>query len=93
MIAIDSIDSESCSYTVWWCPTVPLAVLPIHAAGLYGIKEAFGSKLSDFVISSCARVDRPHPRVPKTIHRRRSEFLSLRSLSQRSPAQTTSLEP
>ncbi|KAJ7893570.1 CHAT domain-containing protein, partial [Mycena leptocephala] len=37
---------------IWWCPTGPLAFLPIHAAGLYGANEVFGSKLSDFVISS-----------------------------------------
>ncbi|KAJ7835801.1 hypothetical protein B0H13DRAFT_2240057 [Mycena leptocephala] len=37
---------------IWWCPTGPLSFLPIHAAGLYGDNEAFGSKLSDFVISS-----------------------------------------
>lgn len=37
---------------IWWCPTGPLAFLPIHAAGVYGENEAFGSKLSDFVISS-----------------------------------------
>ncbi|KAJ6552402.1 hypothetical protein DFH09DRAFT_925115, partial [Mycena vulgaris] len=36
------------------CPTGPLAFLPIHAAGLYGKDDAFGSKLSDFVISSYA---------------------------------------
>ncbi|KAF7358386.1 hypothetical protein MVEN_00888700 [Mycena venus] len=37
---------------VWWCPTGPLTSLPIHAAGLYGKDDPFGSKLSDFVISS-----------------------------------------
>ncbi|KAJ7458209.1 TPR-like protein [Mycena latifolia] len=37
---------------IWWCPTGPLAFLPIHAAGLYGARDSFGSKLSDFVISS-----------------------------------------
>ncbi|KAJ7928232.1 CHAT domain-containing protein [Mycena leptocephala] len=37
---------------IWWCPTGPLAFLPIHAAGLYRTADAFGSKLSDFVISS-----------------------------------------
>ncbi|KAK7000586.1 CHAT domain-containing protein [Favolaschia claudopus] len=37
---------------LWWCPTGPLAFLPIHAAGLYGKDQAFGSKLSDYVISS-----------------------------------------
>ncbi|KAJ7922210.1 CHAT domain-containing protein [Mycena leptocephala] len=39
---------------IWWCPTSPLGSLPIHAAGLYGKDDAFGSKLSDFVISSYA---------------------------------------
>ncbi|KAJ7136960.1 CHAT domain-containing protein [Mycena epipterygia] len=37
---------------IWWCPTGPLAFLPIHAAGLYGKDQPFGSKLSDFLISS-----------------------------------------
>ncbi|KAK6977327.1 CHAT domain-containing protein [Favolaschia claudopus] len=37
---------------IWWCPTGPLAFLPIHAAGLYDEDKSFGSKLSDFVISS-----------------------------------------
>ncbi|KAJ7190790.1 CHAT domain-containing protein [Mycena pura] len=37
---------------IWWCPTGPLAFLPIHAAGLYHKDETFGSKLSDFLISS-----------------------------------------
>ncbi|KAJ7478913.1 TPR-like protein [Mycena latifolia] len=37
---------------IWWCPTGPLAFLPIHAAGLYGQEASFGSKLSDFFISS-----------------------------------------
>ncbi|KAJ7452636.1 CHAT domain-containing protein [Mycena latifolia] len=39
---------------IWWCPTGPLSFLPIHAAGLYGDSETFGSRLSDFVISSYA---------------------------------------
>ncbi|KAJ7737238.1 CHAT domain-containing protein [Mycena maculata] len=37
---------------IWWCPTGPLTFLPIHAAGIYGNNVPFGSKLSDFVISS-----------------------------------------
>ncbi|KAJ7466381.1 TPR-like protein [Mycena latifolia] len=37
---------------IWWCPTGAFAFLPIHAAGLYGQEAAFGSKLSDFFISS-----------------------------------------
>ncbi|KAJ7213704.1 TPR-like protein [Mycena rebaudengoi] len=39
---------------IWWCPTGPLTFLPIHAAGLYGKDDTFGSKLADFVISSYA---------------------------------------
>ncbi|KAJ7870214.1 hypothetical protein B0H13DRAFT_1634860, partial [Mycena leptocephala] len=37
---------------IWWCLTGPLEFLPIHAAGLYGEDQAFGCKLSDFLISS-----------------------------------------
>ncbi|KAF8497990.1 CHAT domain-containing protein, partial [Gautieria morchelliformis] len=37
---------------IWWCPTGPLNFLPIHAAGIYGVNAPFGSKLSDFVVSS-----------------------------------------
>ncbi|KAF8209992.1 CHAT domain-containing protein [Mycena galopus ATCC 62051] len=37
---------------IWWCPTGPLRSLPIHAAGIYGKDDNFGSKLSDFVTSS-----------------------------------------
>ncbi|KAJ7105636.1 CHAT domain-containing protein [Mycena epipterygia] len=39
---------------IWWCPTGLLTFLPIHAAGLYEEDDTFGSKLSDFVISSYA---------------------------------------
>ncbi|KAJ7194012.1 CHAT domain-containing protein [Mycena pura] len=39
---------------MWWCPTGSLAFLPVHAAGLYGQHDTFGSKLSDFVVSSYA---------------------------------------
>ncbi|KAF8990643.1 CHAT domain-containing protein [Cyathus striatus] len=55
---------------IWWCATGPLAFLPIHAAGIYtGNKAYFGSKISDYVISSytpalktifsCAQRDAP----------------------------------
>ncbi|KAJ7474983.1 TPR-like protein [Mycena latifolia] len=37
---------------IWWCPTGPLSFLPIHAAGHHGPEASFGSKLSDFLISS-----------------------------------------
>jgi CHAT domain-containing protein len=36
---------------IWWCPTGPLAFLPIHAAGLYDETEV-GHKVSDYVVSS-----------------------------------------
>ncbi|KAF9013095.1 CHAT domain-containing protein [Cyathus striatus] len=36
---------------MWWCLSGSLAFLPIHAAGLYN-PEQFGTKLSDYVISS-----------------------------------------
>jgi len=39
---------------IWWCPTGPLAFLPLHAAGIYAQNERFppGLCVSDFVISS-----------------------------------------
>jgi CHAT domain-containing protein len=36
---------------IWWCPTGPLAFLPIHAAGIYN-PESTDSEISDYVISS-----------------------------------------
>ena len=43
-------------HRLWWCPTGPLAFLPLHAAGIYGQKHdersAPGSCISDFAISS-----------------------------------------
>ncbi|KAG8809751.1 hypothetical protein FRC19_005034 [Serendipita sp. 401] len=36
---------------IWWCPTGPLAFLPIHAAGQYDTASV-GRKLSDYVVSS-----------------------------------------
>jgi CHAT domain-containing protein len=36
---------------IWWCPTGPLAFLPIHAAGQYD-KIEVGHKVSDYVVSS-----------------------------------------
>ncbi|KAJ7464032.1 CHAT domain-containing protein [Mycena latifolia] len=52
-LAITKPSTESLQ-RVWWCPTGPLTLLPIHAAGLYGEDESFGSKISDFIISSYA---------------------------------------
>ncbi|KAJ7875091.1 CHAT domain-containing protein [Mycena leptocephala] len=43
---------KSASRRIWWCPTGPLVFLPIHAAGLYGENEKFGSTLADYAISS-----------------------------------------
>ncbi|KAF8810875.1 hypothetical protein BYT27DRAFT_7090903, partial [Phlegmacium glaucopus] len=37
---------------IWWCPTGPLAFLPIHAAGIYDSSYQPGSCVSDFVVSS-----------------------------------------
>ncbi|PPQ91331.1 hypothetical protein CVT25_003771 [Psilocybe cyanescens] len=39
---------------IWWCLTGPATMLPIHAAGLYGIDDPSQtrSKLSDYVVSS-----------------------------------------
>ncbi|KAJ7845100.1 hypothetical protein B0H13DRAFT_1908537 [Mycena leptocephala] len=37
---------------IWWYSTGPLSFLPIHAAGVYGDDQTFGSKLSGFLISS-----------------------------------------
>ena len=38
---------------LWWCPTGPLAHLPIHAAGIYTPEKSHaGPCVSDFVVSS-----------------------------------------
>jgi len=39
---------------IWWCPTGPLAFLPLHAAGIYSRtgRSLLGSCISDFAISS-----------------------------------------
>ncbi|KAI0027902.1 CHAT domain-containing protein, partial [Vararia minispora EC-137] len=39
---------------ITWCPTGPLAFLPIHAAGIYGCRGMpdHGMKLSDIIVSS-----------------------------------------
>ncbi|KAF8962051.1 CHAT domain-containing protein [Flammula alnicola] len=39
-------------HRIWWCPTGPLAFLPLHAAGIYGSEYQPGSCVSDFVVSS-----------------------------------------
>ncbi|KAJ7614846.1 CHAT domain-containing protein [Roridomyces roridus] len=55
---------------IWWCPTGVLTFLPIHAAGIYGPAETFGTKLSDFAISSytpslAALIEAFHRQVPR----------------------------
>ena len=37
---------------LWWCPTGPLAFLPLHAAGIYESASQPKSCISNFVISS-----------------------------------------
>lgn len=37
---------------IWWCPTGPLALLPLHAAGIYVAEGPRGPCISDFVVSS-----------------------------------------
>jgi len=39
---------------IWWCPTGPLAFLPLHAAGIYNQSELppSASCISDFAVSS-----------------------------------------
>ncbi|KIM35964.1 hypothetical protein M413DRAFT_20666 [Hebeloma cylindrosporum] len=49
--------AESCPdildrHRIWWCPTGPLAFLPLHAAGIYNLPHQAGQCVSDFVVSS-----------------------------------------
>jgi CHAT domain-containing protein len=37
---------------IWWCPTGPLAFLPIHAAGIYNVDGTISCSLDDIAISS-----------------------------------------
>ncbi|KAK0465793.1 CHAT domain-containing protein [Armillaria novae-zelandiae] len=52
---LDSLAFSPCDTTnpprLWWCPTGPMAFLPIHAAGDYRTNEP-GTKISDYVVSS-----------------------------------------
>ncbi|MER5386365.1 CHAT domain-containing protein [Streptomyces sp. NPDC002688] len=43
---------ESISRRVWWCPTGPLAVLPLHAAGHHDPSGPPGRAVIDHVVSS-----------------------------------------
>jgi len=68
-LAITNPSTDNLS-RIWWCPTGPLAFLPIHAAGLYGENESLGSKLSDFVVSSytptlTALLNSSYPTAPR----------------------------
>ncbi|KDR74249.1 hypothetical protein GALMADRAFT_123687 [Galerina marginata CBS 339.88] len=53
---LNILDPLSVPSRIWWCPTGPLAFLPLHAAGVYpkddGSKPDPGSCISDFAISS-----------------------------------------
>ncbi|KDQ54449.1 hypothetical protein JAAARDRAFT_697356, partial [Jaapia argillacea MUCL 33604] len=54
---------------VWWCPTGPLAFLPIHAAGVYDTPDPRNQCIFDFVISSyiptiSALIDNPQVTTP-----------------------------
>ena len=54
-LQVPDTNSESCAKLprVWWCPTGPLAFLPIHAAGTYVRSKSMPNQcLSDFVVSS-----------------------------------------
>ena len=37
---------------IWWCPTGPLALLPIHAAGVHTTSDTDGESVMDRVVSS-----------------------------------------
>ncbi|KDR76746.1 hypothetical protein GALMADRAFT_1328691 [Galerina marginata CBS 339.88] len=44
--------NDSTRRRIWWCPTGPLAFLPLHAAGIYGSSYKPGLRVSDFAVSS-----------------------------------------
>ncbi|KAI0031629.1 CHAT domain-containing protein [Vararia minispora EC-137] len=53
---LDAMSFKACAENetpprVWWCPTGPLAFLPLHAAGLYRTEEP-GTKVFEYVVSS-----------------------------------------
>ena len=50
---IQAPDSDAELPRIWWCPTGPLAVLPIHAAGIYEQGKGIpGQYLAEFAVSS-----------------------------------------
>lgn len=75
---------------MWWCPTGPLAFLPIHAAGIY----PSGPKLSDFVVSSYtptlnALLDKTQ--IPRTVEKHQFLTVALPTES-RLPGTKTEIE-
>ena len=51
-LASQSCPNPSDRRRIWWCPTGPLAFLPLHAAGIYDSSYEAGQRVSDFVVSS-----------------------------------------
>ena len=49
---LKSCPNLSDRHRIWWCPTGPLAFLPLHAAGIYDSTYQTGQCASDFVVSS-----------------------------------------
>ncbi|TEB27229.1 hypothetical protein FA13DRAFT_1736619, partial [Coprinellus micaceus] len=52
MLGLPRIDPESQNVLprIWWCPTGPLSMLPIHAAGIYGNRQC--ECVMDYAVSS-----------------------------------------
>jgi CHAT domain-containing protein len=48
----ESCPNPSDRRRIWWCPSGPLAFLPLHAAGIYNSEYQAGQCVSDFVVSS-----------------------------------------
>lgn len=55
---------------IWWCPTGPLSVLPLHASGSYGNGGELWCSVPDFVVSSYTPTIRAlgHARRPRHLH-------------------------
>jgi len=54
LIILSQTPSSSEPTRIWWCPTGPLAFLPLHAAGMYSRngRTPPGSCISDFAVCS-----------------------------------------
>ncbi|KDR76801.1 hypothetical protein GALMADRAFT_1328734 [Galerina marginata CBS 339.88] len=52
VVALGYSPNPSARRRIWWCPTGPLAFLPLHAAGIYGTSYKPGLCVSDFAVSS-----------------------------------------